>query len=91
MGLKCDPVGWCEMDLGNPKTEEILHQIEQFCRTNGWKARGWYNVSYEETDCEWYELTATYFKDHTVADHMEIPCKNGMTDTLPTIYAYREA
>ncbi len=90
LGLKCDCVGWCEITLDNPKTDEILNQIEQFCRANGWKARGWYEVTYENDDCEWYELVGTCFKDKTVSDRIEIPCENGKTDRIPNIHAYRE-
>ena len=44
LGLKCDCVGWCMMDLSNPRTPEILSSISTFCKENGWKARGVVNA-----------------------------------------------
>lgn len=35
LGLKCDCVGWCSLDLSHPKTREILDKIAVFCRENG--------------------------------------------------------
>ena len=32
LGLKCDCVGWCKMDLSNPRTAEILRRISMFCK-----------------------------------------------------------
>ena len=40
LGLKCDCVGWCSIDLGDPKTEFYLEKITAFCKENGFRARG---------------------------------------------------
>ena len=56
LGLKCDSVGWCEIDLGAPNTEEILTAIEKFCKENKRLARGWYTRDFVDLDTEWYLL-----------------------------------
>ena len=39
LDLKCDSVGWCKLDLANPKTDAIFAKISAFCKENGWRAR----------------------------------------------------
>ncbi len=90
LGLTCDPVGWCEMWLGGERTEKILSAIEGFCRKNGWRARGYYEMSYENPDAEWFELNTVSFGQDNVADTRIIPCEGGASDTVPDIRAYKE-
>ena len=59
LGLKCDCVGWSELDLTRPDADEILDKIEAFCREEGWFARGGYGKWFELEDGdtpEWFEL-----------------------------------
>lgn len=56
LGLKCDSVGWCELDLGGPKAEEYLEKIAAFCRSRDFWARGWYTRRYAEPKSSWYKL-----------------------------------
>lgn len=59
LGLKCDCVGWSELDLTRPDADEILNKIEAFCREEGWFARGQYAQWFELEDgdtSEWYEV-----------------------------------
>jgi len=35
LGLKCDPVGWCLLELDRPDIGEILDKIDAFCREEG--------------------------------------------------------
>ena len=81
LGLKCDCVGWCKMDLSNPRTPEILSRISTFCKENGWKARCLYTRKYVEVESDWYELVPTYFKDNTPCDRIET-----VTDENKKIY-----
>ena len=56
LGLRCDSVGWCELDLGDPKAEEYLEKIAAFCKSKDLWARGWYTRTYAETQSSWYKL-----------------------------------
>lgn len=71
LGLKCDCVGWCKIDLSSPRTAEILNSISKFCKENGWLARGWYTRKYIDIESDWYELVPTYFKNNTPCDTVE--------------------
>lgn len=56
LGLKCDSVGWCKIDLGSPKAEEYLEKIASFCKSEDLWARGWYTRTYADTQSSWYKL-----------------------------------
>lgn len=57
LGLKCDCVGWSMLDLSHPDADEILDRIEEFCKTDGWLARGGCGRIFEDVgETEWYEL-----------------------------------
>jgi len=56
LGLKCDCVGWSDLDLTRPDAGEILGKIEVFCKEGGWLARGICSRWYEDFDSDWYEL-----------------------------------
>ena len=56
LGLKCDCVGWCELDLGGPKAEVYLEEIAAFCKSRDFWARGWYTRTYTDTQSSWYKL-----------------------------------
>ena len=71
LGLKCDCVGWCKLDLSNPRTSEIFDQISTFCKENGWRARGNYTRKYVDVKSDWYELIPSNFKDNTLYDEIE--------------------
>lgn len=59
LGLKCDCVGWSTLNLSEPRANEILAAIDQFCKENGWKARGMYTRKYIDVESDWYELMPT--------------------------------
>ena len=56
LGLKCDCVGWCELDLGDSKAEVYLEEIAAFCKSRDLWARGWYTRTYADTQSSWYKL-----------------------------------
>lgn len=56
IGLKCDSVGWCDIDLSTPEADDILSAIEKFCKENNLLARGWYTREFADFDSEWYSL-----------------------------------
>lgn len=90
LNLKCDCVGWCKMDLSNPRTPEILSNISMFCKENGWRARGLYTRKYVELESDWYELVPTYFKDNTPCDRIETVTKNNKKIYTRVIRAFHE-
>ena len=90
LGLKCDCVGWSTLDMQDPRADEILSDIDSFCAKNGWKARGVYTRNYADYTSDWFELTATSFKDNTVCDYDEIESECGKTVTVYNIRAYNE-
>ena len=90
LGLKCDCVGWCKMDLSNPRTPAILSSISTFCKENGWKARCWYTRKYVEVESDWYELVPTYFKDNTPCDRIETVTNENKKIYTRVIRAFHE-
>lgn len=83
LGLKCDCVGWCKIDLANPRTPEILEGISSFCNEKGWRARGLYTRKYVDLHTDWYELDPVLFKDNTFCDRIET-----VTDDHKPIFTY---
>ncbi len=71
LGLKCDSVGWCQLDLSNPRTGEIFDAIAEFCQKNGFRARGWYHLYYIDPQAQWFELVTRDFQDNTMAGKEE--------------------
>lgn len=90
LGLKCDCVGWCEMDLSNPHTSDILNSISEFCKKNGWKARGLYTRRYVDVQSEWYELVPTDFKNNTICERIETLTEDGKEIYTRVIRAFHE-
>lgn len=89
LGKKCDSVGWSTLKMDEPDADKILDEIKKFCKEDGWRARGWYTRTYVG-ESDWYELTATNFKDSTVADIVNILADNGSELHLPVIKAFHE-
>lgn len=90
LGLKCDCVGWCKIDLSNHRTPEILSSISKFCKENGWRARGLYTRKYVEIESDWYELVSTYFKDNTPCGRIETFTNENNTIYTRVIRAFHE-
>lgn len=90
LGLKCDSVGWCEMDLSNSRTLEILSSISKFCKENGWRARGLYTRRYVDIQSDWYELVSAYFKSNTPCDRIETTTAEGKKIYTRVIRAFHE-
>lgn len=72
LGQKCDSVGWSNLELSDPGSDEILAKIKGFCDKNGWKARGYYSRGYHVIDCQWYRLVGEEFKVTEISDTAEI-------------------
>ena len=89
LGLKCDSVGWCTMDLSHLKVDEIFEKISAFCAEHGWQARCIYTRQFVG-ESDWYELTPAYFKDNTICGRIETAGENGQKLYVPTIKAFQE-
>lgn len=72
LGLKCDCVGWCDLDLSNPKTESYLDSIAAFCQSHGFTARGWYTRTYTGTEGDWYRLGTGKIPDDATSEHGDV-------------------
>lgn len=90
LGLKCDCVGWSRLNLSDPRTDEILAAIENFCKEAGWTARGLYTRTYTQIESDWYELVCEDIKENTEADWFDITSNRGDKLTLVNIRAYHE-
>ena len=80
LGLKCDKVGWSILDLDRRDAGDILDKIHDFCKNNGWLARGDYSCVYSDYQSDWYEIDA----QHT--DIEMVSCEEGVPYA---IHAYK--
>ena len=90
LGLKCDCVGWCRLDLSDPRTREILHSISGFCKEKGWHARGIYTRQYVDVQSDWYELAPSDFGDNTLWDRIETVTGDNRKIYIRVIRAFHE-
>lgn len=90
LGLKCDCVGWSELDLGDLNADKILSAISSFCKENGYSVRGYYDRQYTDYTSDWYELIPTAFNDDTFCGGDEYITNDGKTTSILNIRAYRE-
>ncbi|MBQ8448095.1 MAG: hypothetical protein IJX27_04090 [Clostridia bacterium] len=81
LGQKCDCVGWSKLDLAAPFAEDVIAKTEEFCRANGWGARGWYERKFTETGSGWFELNIPDVNDYEYIDHGD--------DTIFAIRGYK--
>lgn len=90
LGLKCDCVGWCNLDLSKPQAPEILSSISAFCRENGWKARCYYTREYTDVQSDWYTLIPSKSNDNTHSDWIKTVTDDGEKTSIFEIRAYHE-
>ncbi|MBE6632510.1 MAG: SMI1/KNR4 family protein [Ruminococcaceae bacterium] len=89
LGLKCDCVGWSKLDPKDERLPIFLEKISDFCAENGWRARCWYERTYDYADSEWYELVCDNFTDDTFFREGETADIEGHTLETFTVSAYR--
>lgn len=90
LGLKCDCVGWSELDLSSPRAEEILSAIERFCKEEGWYARGWYTREFAESESDWYGIRFADSKGLEYAEE-KLLTDSGKPIQLCTTKAYMDS
>jgi len=90
LGLKCDCVGWCKLDLSHPNLDEILCKIKAYCKNMNCRVRAYYKRTYVDYESDWYELVPSDFNNNTVCDSEEYnSIKEKMIKVL-SIRAYNE-
>ena len=90
LGKKCDCVGWSNLRRDDPQAEEILEKIVDFCKENGWTARGLYTREYADFDTDWFKIDGADFKYNTFGEGVSVPSQDGGTIEISSIKAYRE-
>lgn len=90
LGKKCDCVGWSVLNMDEPDADEVLNKIQEFCKENVWRARGWYKRTFTDVNSDWYELKPEHFKDNTKLDKIQVETQNGEKLYLDVISAYHE-
>ncbi len=90
LGKKCDRVGWSKLSSDDADAQIILDKINDFCKSDGWEARGYYKRSYPDISSEWFELQTADFKDASIADIVEVSDESGREVSLAIIRAYNE-
>lgn len=88
LGLKCDSVGWCNLDMTRPDAGDILEKIAAFCEEGGWLARGCCSRWYEEFESDWYELAVPQVKG--LAKYAETTDENGAKVKIKELCCYKE-
>ncbi len=89
LGLKCDSVGWCDIDLGSSRAEEYLDKIAAFCQSKGFWARGWYTRTYAEAKSTWYRLGTAKMPYDACHEFRELTMTAGYTvKTMGAVKAY---
>lgn len=90
LGKKCDSVGWSVLEMDEPDADEVLDKIQAFCKEKGWRARGWYERTFEDVNSDWYELKTEEFKDNTILDVFPVESQTGGKLYLEVISAFHE-
>ena len=76
LGLKCDCVGWCRMDLDRPDIDVIFAKIEDFCKRESWGVRAWYAREFTG-ESDWFALKTTEFKENVSVNRFYAPGRDG--------------
>lgn len=90
LGLKCDSVGWCKLDLSHPNLDEILCKIKAYCKNMDCRVRAYYKRTYDDYESDWYELIPTDFNDNTVCGSEEYESVQGKTVEVLSLRACNE-
>ena len=72
LGLKCDYVGWCNLDLESENADKIIEKIEKYCEDTHSYLRGYYKSTNSYEDNEWYKLNTKYISTDYFENENEI-------------------
>lgn len=88
LGLKCDSVGWCNLDLNRSDIDSLLEQINSFRLKEGLYLRGKYSRRYSDFDSDWYLLESKYLSNGEW-NYVDVTDRNGNHRTISEVYAYK--
>ncbi|CAG5083896.1 Uncharacterized protein TXXE_07275 [Thermobacillus xylanilyticus] len=88
LGLKCDSVGWCSLDLGRPDIDALLERIHAFVLNEGYYLRGIYTRQNADFDSEWYLLESTYLSNGEW-NYANVTDRDGNPLTIDEVCAYK--
>jgi hypothetical protein len=88
LGLKCDSVGWCSLDLNRPDIDSLLEQINSFVLKEGLYLRGNYGIRCLDFDSEWYLLESDYLSNGEW-NYVDVTDRNGNPLKIDEVYAYK--
>jgi len=86
LGLKCDSVGWCGLDLNRPDIDELLARIQAFALKEKLYLRGYYSRSHGDFESEWYLLASDHLS-YVDWDYAEAVDRDGNPLTLEEVKA----
>lgn len=88
LGLKCDSVGWCSLDLNRPDIDSLLEKINAFALKEGFYLRGNYSREISDFDSEWYLLESEYLSNGEW-NYVNVTDRNGNLLKIDEVYAYK--
>lgn len=88
LGLKCDCVGWCNLDLNRSDIDVLLEQIHAHVLKEGLLLRGWYNRKDSDFESEWYLLESKYLSNDE-RNFANVTDRNGNSFKIEELYAYK--
>lgn len=89
LGLKCDCVGWCRMDLDRPDIDGIFAKIRDFCQRESWGVRAWYKRTFTGGS-DWFALKTAQFKENVSGGYFDVADRHGGKVRLERIKAYAD-
>ncbi|MBQ8397900.1 MAG: hypothetical protein IJX53_06890 [Clostridia bacterium] len=87
LGQKCDCVGWSLLDLSDPHAGEVIEKIADFCREDGWLARGSVVRELSDFESDWFALDLPVMKSDTGG--VDVLWEDGQIRTLRCTRAYQ--
>ncbi len=88
LGLKCDSVGWCNLDLNRPDIDSLLEKINAFALKEGLYLRGNYGRRCSDFDSEWFLLESIYLSNGEW-NYVNVTDRNGNPLKIDEVYAYK--
>lgn len=88
LGLKCDSVGWCSLDLNRPDINTLLDRINTFALKERLYLRGNYGRRVADYDSEWYLLESIYLSNGEW-NYVNVYDRNGNSLIIDEVYAYK--
>jgi hypothetical protein len=86
LGLSCDSVGWCNLDLNGPDADKLLDQIRAFASREKLYLRGYYSRRFSDFESEWYLLESVYLSNGEW-DYADVSDTNGNPLRISELYA----